>query len=239
MVNNLVLGLTEPLVLNMLCIVLLLFVYGLSRFRKAYKSAFSIYALCCYLALVAAFIYNGGLDGPALILFFLTFHLLIALSPKRMHMLWAALHIILGLSLMVVGYFYTDFVQATYENKVARYIDMGMSYSVSLYFVYVITGNLRRNYEREKNIVKERTQQVAERSEKINEQNARLREIAWLQSHGVRSHVATILGLAELIDAENPDNTANAEALQGIKTAAKHLDDVVRDINTKARNTDI
>ena len=238
-IDNLLLGLKEPLMINLICIGLLLVVYGMSRFRKAFKPALALYAMSCYVALAATYIYNGGIDGPALIMFFLTFHLLIALSPKQQHLLWASLHIVLGLSLITAGYLSEDFVKADYHSTAARYIDMGMSYAVSLFVVYIITGNLRRSYERERNIVKRRTQQVAARSEKINEQNERLREIAWMQSHGVRAHVATILGLAELIDSENPACTATREALQGIKTAAKQLDDVVRDINTKARNTDI
>ena len=74
-IDNLLLGLKEPLMINLICIGLLLVVYGMSRFRKAFKPALALYAMSCYVALAATYIYNGGIDGPALIMFFLTFHL--------------------------------------------------------------------------------------------------------------------------------------------------------------------
>jgi predicted transcriptional regulator len=232
MVTNIALSLTEPLILNLVCIAILIVVYVLSRIYKMYRTAFGVYAFCCYVALITTFIYNDGMDGPAFMFFFLTFHLLIAISPKQQHFLWAVLHIVIGTALMSLEYFYEGTVQVVYDTGFSRYFDVGISYAVSLFFVYIITINLRSNYEREKNIVKRRTQQVAARSAKINEQNERLKDIAWVQSHKVRAHVATILGLADLINTAQPNDAANAEVLNGIKTAAGNLDEVIRDINT-------
>lgn len=229
--TNIALTLFEPLILNLVCIALLLIVYVLARVYKFYKTAFGIYAFCCYVALITTFIYNAGTDGPAFVFFFLTFHLLIAISPKKQHFLWAVLHIVIGTALMSMEYFYEDTVQAGYDTGFSRYFDVGISYAVSLFFVYIITINLRSNYEREKNIVKRRTQQVAARSARISEQNEKLRDIAWVQSHKVRAQVATILGLAELISTDKPNDAVNAEVLNGIKTAARNLDDVIHEIN--------
>lgn len=64
----------------------------------------------------------------------------------------------------------------------------------------------------------------------IEKQNENLSEIARIQSHEVRSPVATILGLAELIDAENPGDEQNAEVLEKIKEAARELDNVIKKI---------
>ncbi|GAB3921644.1 PAS domain S-box protein [Mucilaginibacter myungsuensis] len=46
---------------------------------------------------------------------------------------------------------------------------------------------------------------------KIEEQNERLRQIAWIQSHRVRAPVASILGLAQLCKLED---SQNAEIIQ-------------------------
>lgn len=67
----------------------------------------------------------------------------------------------------------------------------------------------------------------------IGRQNRELKEIAWMQSHKVRSHVATILGLTDIIRYNDPLSEANAEVLQGIRQSAEDLDIVIREINDK------
>ncbi len=68
---------------------------------------------------------------------------------------------------------------------------------------------------------------------KIREQNQKLIEIAWIQSHKVRSPVASILGLAELFDFQASGNEHNAEILDLIKTATYQLDDIIREVVEK------
>ena len=68
---------------------------------------------------------------------------------------------------------------------------------------------------------------------KIREQNEKLIEIAWIQSHKVRSPVASILGLAELFDYQAGGNTHNGEILELIKNAARQLDDIIREVVEK------
>lgn len=63
---------------------------------------------------------------------------------------------------------------------------------------------------------------------RIEIQNQRLREIAWIQSHRVRAPVASILGLAHLC---NLDDSQNAEIIPMLKKAAEELDKVILDIN--------
>lgn len=71
---------------------------------------------------------------------------------------------------------------------------------------------------------------------KIQTQNQRLKDIAWIQSHKVRSPVASILGLVQLFNKENPAETTNAEVLEGIAEAATTLDNVIKEINAKTES---
>ncbi|MCC8424998.1 PAS domain S-box protein [Mucilaginibacter sp. UR6-11] len=68
---------------------------------------------------------------------------------------------------------------------------------------------------------------------KIEDQNKRLREIAWIQSHRVRAPVASILGLAQLCSLED---SPNAEIIPMLKKAAEELDQVILDITTLTDN---
>ena len=67
----------------------------------------------------------------------------------------------------------------------------------------------------------------------IEEQNKRLTEIAWLQSHKVRGPVASILGLVQLFNYDNPADPVNKEILEGIKYATNGLDDIIKEVVDK------
>ena len=68
---------------------------------------------------------------------------------------------------------------------------------------------------------------------KIQEQNEKLIEIAWIQSHKVRSPVAKILGLAELFDYEANGNENNCEILEMMKSSTKELDSIIKEVVEK------
>jgi len=62
---------------------------------------------------------------------------------------------------------------------------------------------------------------------KIEDQNKRLREIAWIQSHRIRAPLASILGLVQLCSL---DDSPNAEIIPMLKKSANDLDQVIMDI---------
>ncbi|MCB0695740.1 MAG: hypothetical protein KDC07_00165 [Chitinophagaceae bacterium] len=72
--------------------------------------------------------------------------------------------------------------------------------------------------------------------QKIQNQNQRLKDIAWIQSHKVRAPVASILGLVQLFNKEQPDDPINLEVLGGVAEAAQTLDEVIKEINAKTES---
>ncbi|MES2107774.1 MAG: PAS domain S-box protein [Bacteroidota bacterium] len=67
----------------------------------------------------------------------------------------------------------------------------------------------------------------------VKDQNKRLQEIASISSHEIRRPVATILGLANLFDRNEPDNPMNREIINHIDSTAKELDSVIHTIVEK------
>ncbi|MFC6996046.1 two-component regulator propeller domain-containing protein [Rufibacter roseus] len=71
----------------------------------------------------------------------------------------------------------------------------------------------------------------------IEMQNARLREITWIQSHVVRAPLARILGLINLLQ----DNTSQVDQqtlFSYIKSSSVELDTIIKDIVSKAESVD-
>ncbi len=75
--------------------------------------------------------------------------------------------------------------------------------------------------------------------QKIQLQNQKLKDIAWIQSHKVRAPVASIMGLIQLFNKENPQDPMNGEVLDGISEAAETLDKVIKEINAKTETMKI
>jgi PAS domain S-box-containing protein len=67
----------------------------------------------------------------------------------------------------------------------------------------------------------------------IEEQNQRLREIAWTQSHVVRAPLARIMGLVEILPKYESNEKIPKEILPYILTSAHELDAIIRDIVAK------
>jgi PAS domain S-box-containing protein len=64
--------------------------------------------------------------------------------------------------------------------------------------------------------------------EQIEQQNAKLKEIAWIQSHKVRVPVANLLGLVQLLESES-----DQEAIDKIRQTSLQLDAVIREITAQ------
>ncbi len=228
-------GLIEPMIINIILIITFGMLYNISRYRKAYKACFIIYAICSYVILITTFFYSAGIHGPTMFLFFVTFYLLIAISPSKLHVVWTVLHICIGFTLIYIGHYYPNAIKSNYTTQNSIFVDMVFTYIVSLFFLYLITMQLQKKYEQEKKLSQSRNQLILQKAKLIARQHTKLNQISSVQSHEVRSKVATIWGLSELIDCNNLSNPANLEVLEGIKYSVKELDEVIKKINELAK----
>jgi PAS domain S-box-containing protein len=73
---------------------------------------------------------------------------------------------------------------------------------------------------------------------KIQEQNEKLKEIAWIQSHKVRGPVASILGLISLVDLKSIQDNNNLEVLNNLKTATEALDEIIKEVVAQTKDID-
>ena len=79
---------------------------------------------------------------------------------------------------------------------------------------------------------------VTERSnyiKAIEQQNQKLKEISWIQSHIVRAPLARIMGLVSIIKEMNVNNAEQQEIFDYITLSADELDDAIRNITHKTK----
>lgn len=74
--------------------------------------------------------------------------------------------------------------------------------------------------------------------EAIELQNAKLKEIAWIQSHVVRAPLARLMGIVNLLEIEKEEDPQREiqsfdELIQLIKASATELDEIIKEITAK------
>jgi tetratricopeptide (TPR) repeat protein len=102
--------------------------------------------------------------------------------------------------------------------------------TVLLVLVITITGRyLRTQLLRNRLLRNEKKRHLRQ----IENQSETLSNIAHIQAHEIRGPVATILGLAQILDIEDAANPANKEIIAGIAEVAERLDAIVTDVVNK------
>ena len=98
-------------------------------------------------------------------------------------------------------------------------------------FVKQIRSNKILAEEKTKNL-----RQIASQTERLVAQEDILTEIAYTQSHLIRGPVATLLGLVEVMNYDDPADPNNKEIIDAIGVTATKLDTVIKDIVLKENN---
>ena len=102
----------------------------------------------------------------------------------------------------------------------------------------LVRGEVIRNASGEPLFFKGTMQDVSElriHMQRIEQQNARLKKIAWVQSHRMRSPVASILGMVELFNEDDPSDPMNVEVINNIKELSQKLDEIIREVDELTR----
>ena len=132
-----------------------------------------------------------------------------------------------------VGDFYKNKELAdelNYGKKIARQQVLTYSGYTGLGLVLLLAFFIFRNYNIQKKynelLSKEKQRHLAH----IEAQDTVLTDIAHIQSHQVRGPVATILGLTQIFNYDDPTDPVNKEIIEGLSIVTQKLDTVVKEV---------
>lgn len=196
---NIALGLTVVSIIVAVLLVLQIFFFYLSRYRRIYGISMLAYVIVSYITLMATYYLNSGSHGPALLLFFLTFNLLVAFSPQKQHWIWACLHVLLPMLLLTKEYLHPSWIMDNYKSAENRYIDILSSYVITLICTYLITNYLRNNYNREKQNAEERADKIDMQNVNLEQLNQKKDKLFSIIAHDLQSPLNSIITTLHLI----------------------------------------
>lgn len=185
--------------------------YYLSRYRGKTQAAIITYAAFSYGVLITNYFFNSGIDGPTLLVFFVIYNLLIAITSPRLYLLWVALHTASVCFLLWYEYNNPGGIPGVYANREERFIDILSTYLISLGFISIVTGYLRISYIREQKKAQAHAHRIEVQSRKISMQNTNLKNIIQerdklfsIISHDMLGPLSSIQSYLELVT-ENPE----------------------------------
>ncbi len=197
---NLWIGLISSSVIITILLILQAFFYYLSRHRGIHNPGIIAYIIATYATLAFSFFLDNGSNGPALPLFFLTFMLLIVLSPPRHHWIVVLTHITVAQSLLVAEQVMPETVRQTYKSINERYIDLISTYVITICFVYFMIRYLRNNYIREHKLAVYRLKSIEKKNKELEQINQEKNRIFSIIAHDLRSPIDSIQSYLELIN---------------------------------------
>lgn len=199
LIVNLSLPLPVVSIINISLLVITAIFFYLARFKKKYRLSTVLYGFTSYAALILIYRYNGGISGPTLFIFFLTFQLLVVITPRRQHLLWCVLHVLIGLGLTMLEKSFPAFVINSYGSEQARFLDIIFTYIIVLICLYFITNELRNSYIRERRLAELRLHSIEEQNRKLETLSRQKDKLFSIISHDMRSPLSTIQGYLELM----------------------------------------
>jgi PAS domain S-box-containing protein len=134
--------LLPPYLLEILLVLQFLFLF-LSQVQRIYSYIINLYILIGFIALAINYKLNAGINGPTLILFFMTFQLALSVTERKWYPFWMVLHIIVPIGCIIAESYYPSLIHGNYRSAREQYIDMATCFIVAILYVYLVTTRIR------------------------------------------------------------------------------------------------
>jgi two-component system sensor histidine kinase/response regulator len=205
------------------------YLYYLSRFRRRSSLAIKLFCFVCNFLFVINYFFNSGIFGPNLLLFSLTFLLVVAVIPKSHFKFWISINIISVLGILIVEYFYPELAPNVYASPLSKTIDFGITYLVVVTLTYFAISYIRKNYDIEKEAVERKNMAIEEQKKELERLNSEKDKLFSIVTHDIRTPLTSIQGYLELLTEVDLDEKER----QNIK---KQLLQITRDSSAMLTN---
>jgi len=118
------------------------------------------YMIAINILLIVNFKYNSGINGPTLLIFLLSYFLIISIVPQKQYWFWITLNLVIVTILLVSEYEYPGTIINTYTDTKSRFIDHGCTYIFMAIFIFMVTASVRRSYHTEHKLAEQKTTEL-------------------------------------------------------------------------------
>ncbi|RYZ52809.1 MAG: HAMP domain-containing histidine kinase [Sphingobacteriales bacterium] len=196
---NIIMGLKEVSAMLLLLIAIQGACYIGGRMFRFYFKGSVPYAVLSYFTLIFVYFFNSGINGPTIFLYFLSFHLLIAFSPRKQHLIWALTHAMVGVSLLAIEFLNPTLIPDLYKSRDDRFFDIASSYFVTLTVIYFITIYLRNQLTKKQVLAENAAAELLLKHAELTRVNEQKDKLFSIIAHDLRSPVNSLKSFLELL----------------------------------------
>lgn len=204
----------------------------------------------------AGWYFGGGLNTGNVLLLLLIFYLSLVMVKKK-YRLKLVILFFANLGVMMIWEFLDFGIREELidlrEEMIASDILIFITFSIGIYFILFVKGKyekLKKELEFKNNqlievnhelsSINENLEKIAQqRTNQIKDQNKKIIDYAFMNSHKVRGPLARILGLTELFSQNIIHKSEIPSSLNEIKNNAVELDHQIKEINILLENEDL
>lgn len=178
--------------------------YFLSRVVGKHKLCVIVFQVFVNSALAVNYYYNSGVNGPTYTIFLLAFLVTVATTPPKQYAIWLSINVILMVALLTAEYNYPDLIKTTYIDAESKYIDMVISYVVIAGFAFLVTGYIRKAYNRQR-------REVMDKSAALEEANAAKNKLLSVLGHDLKEPLAGLQVYLQILSESDLDEDERKE----------------------------
>lgn len=189
------------------CMILIGGLYYLSRIKRKWMLSINIFCVLSNVTFIYCYFYDSGISGPNILLFALSFFIIITIIPKRQYKFWLPVNILVVMVVLLIELRWPQLAPNLYENNAARTIDFMVTYIVSVTMIFFSISYMRGSYNHQRLSVEERNKAIEEQNEKIMLQKAELEalnsekdRLFSIVAHDVRMPLSSIQGYLEILN---------------------------------------
>jgi len=160
-------------------------IYYLSRCKRKLQISINIASSVVLVMMGLNYFFSSGVQGATLLSFAIAFFLVMIVSPRKQSTLWAILYFVAGVILLVAEYWRPDLIQFSYPNRVTMIVDLGCTYVIAIFMIFLGLYYLKSVYIAEKDAVQEKKLAL----QKMNTEKTKLFSAI---SHDLHAPLATI-----------------------------------------------
>ncbi|MBC8987865.1 HAMP domain-containing histidine kinase [Pedobacter sp. N36a] len=194
--------------------VLIVGLYYLSKIKRKSNLAITLFCVISNITFVYCYFYNSGILGPNVLLFALSFFLIITIIPRSQHKFWVPVNIFIVLTVLIVEYYQPQLAPDLYFSPFARVIDFAVTYVVSSVLIFLSISYMRKNYDYERLSVEQRNREIEAQKDEILLQKAALEylngekdRLLSIVAHDVRMPLSSIQGYLEILNSIGLDES--------------------------------
>jgi two-component system sensor histidine kinase/response regulator len=226
-VLNLFQGVMELALIIFCGILVLIFLYIQSRKYGRFRLGLILYSMVGYIILFLNYYYNSGIIGPTFFLFFMSFQLLVAISPLKIHWLWVLLHVTLAFGLLIWEYYYPEWTQQTYPSRESYFLDIGSTFLMAMIIIYIITSYLLKNYNIARQQAESSALEIKQQHAYLENLNIEKDKILAIISHDLRSPLASIQSFLEILNKTSLNDSTRDEINQQLLAQTKNTSEML------------